>query len=145
MRRWWIIGAVVLVTVSTVVVIFLVRAGGQSDCETVRELLDYNKSQSKQIAGPSEPTMQQEAGIGDYEEWAQQVERYAARITDPALEGHAQRFADLANETVAVVKEARAETQQSLDRGVPGWVEDYANIEAETRTELGALDSKCPA
>jgi lipopolysaccharide export system protein LptC len=145
-RRWAIVGiAATLAALAAVAFILIERPRAAPDCDTVRAMLDYNKSHNSRMAEDTSSTPEQEAGIDQYQEWASQIQHYSEKIADPELATHAQRFADLAKQTVILVKAARDETQHSSDRGTPKWVQDYAVIESQTRTELGSLSTRCPS
>lgn len=146
-RRGWLwIGGVVAVAVAVVValVVFLPNRSN-SDCATVRSMIDYNRSQSHAIGAASDAEKGTEASVGDYQKWADQMQKYAAQIKDPALADHAHRLADLATKTVSVVQQARSDDSGPLAPTPPPWAKTYAEMQTQSHTELVALNAACPA
>lgn len=144
-RRWWILGLIVLVAASAIVAVLVVSKPGDklNACDKVRALLNFNREHNREIAEQS-TSADQDVSLSIYRDWADQIQKYATEIEDPDLSQHAQQFAELARETVSIVQRAREETQSSRDMGVPDWVEDYSAVESESRSEIAALESKCP-
>ncbi|WP_157975509.1 hypothetical protein [Mycolicibacterium smegmatis] len=144
-RRWWILSFIVLVSASAIVAVLAVSKSGDqlNDCDKVRALLNFNRDHNKEIAEES-TSADHEVDLSVYRDWADQVQKYATEIEDPDLSQHADQFAELARETVSIVQRAREETQSSQDMGVPSWVEDYSAVESKSRSELAALESRCP-
>lgn len=118
----------------------------QSDCQVARNMIAYNKSQGQALAKAFSPEQNREAGISDYQEWANHLQGDAARITSPDLAAHAHGLADDANKMVELVKQARSDTSTPADPGAPpSWAKPYANLSKQFHGELVALDRTCPA
>jgi len=104
-------------------------------------MMDYNKQagQQAQAGGWGETAKP------DYAEWARQLRDYADQITDPRLAGHADRLADLAEQTAGLAPRAQAEmsaTPQPTD--LPSSAREYSRIAKEFDDNLVALDGACP-
>jgi hypothetical protein len=116
-----------------------------SDCRAVREMIDYNKSQSRTIADAFNPERGNEASASEYQDWANHLQDYAARISSSDLATHAHRLTDDANKMVALVKKARSDTSTPTDPSAPPpWVRPYTDLSKQFRSELVTLNSACP-
>lgn len=147
-RRLWIASASAIVAVAAVVaVIFIWVPPGtpNSDCTTVRQLLDYNQSHNDKLTAQTDADDTTETSLSDLKGWASQLRTYAAEITDPRLAPHADRLAGLADQTITVVEEARDGTAQPPPSGPPPWAQKYADLNVQFRSELGSLKTACPA
>lgn len=79
-----------------------------SDCDTVRDLLAYNKQfteQTKASAQSNDPGL---STTDQYRQWAARMQEYAAQIDDPALAARARSAAELAARTADLVPQYRA-------------------------------------
>lgn len=57
--------------------------------------------------------------MSDYQDWANHLQDYAARISASDLATHARRLADDANKMVELVKQVRSDTSVPADLGAP--------------------------
>jgi hypothetical protein len=147
-RRWYLVAAVAIAAVAAIVAIVFIwvvpdRSG--SDCETVHQLIEFNKTHNQAITAQSDPNHPSETPASDYKSWATQLKSYADEIHDPQLASHAERVAALADQTVTVVNEARDDGAQSPPSEPPQWVKEYAQLNKQFKTELSALQTACPA
>jgi hypothetical protein len=75
--------------------------------------------------------------VSDYQDWANHLQGYAARISASDLATHAHRLADDANKMVELVKEVRFDTSVPADPGAPPlWVQPYADLSKQFHGEL---------
>ena len=144
-RRWWMagMGTVAFAAIAVLLCVWLLPDRSDSDCTTVRELIEFNQHHNETLAANSDPN--KETQLSDYEAWAAQLGTYATKITDPQLAPHAKAVADLASQTTTVVKESRDEAAQTLEPGPPPSAQKYAQVAVQFRNEIGALDKACPA
>ena len=116
-----------------------------SDCQVVRAMIDYNKSQSRILANAFDPDQGKEPSVSDYQNWANQMQGYAARINAPNLAAQAQRLADEANKMTDLVKQARSDTSVPADPSAPPpWARPYADLSKQFHSDLAALNRACP-
>jgi hypothetical protein len=116
-----------------------------SDCDVARAMIDYNKTQSRSLADEFVPGQGKEASVGDYQNWANQMQGYAGRISDPKVASHAHQLADDANTMVDLVKQVRSDTSVPTDPGAPPpWAQPYADLGQQFQSDLRALDGVCP-
>ena len=144
-RRWWLagMGTAALAAIAVLLCVWLLQDRSDSDCTTVRQLIEFNWNHNETLAANSDPN--KETPLTDYEGWAAQLGSYATKITDPQLAPHAKAVADLASQTITVVKESRDDAAQIPEPGPPPWVQKYAQLDVQFKNELGALDKACPA
>lgn len=147
--RWVLLGAAIVVAAAIIGTVVAMRSGGphhQSDCDVAREMISYNKTQSQLLAAAFNPDQDHEAGIGDYQAWADQLRRYATQITAPNLAPPAGRLADEADQLVGLVKQSRADRSAPADPATPPpWAKPYADLNTQFHANLVALDQACPA
>ncbi|MDT5063993.1 MAG: hypothetical protein QOK02_148 [Mycobacterium sp.] len=143
-RRWWLagIGTVAFAAIAVVLCVWLLPDRSDSDCPTVRQLIEFNQRHNEALAANSDPD--EETPLSDYEAWAAQVGSYAIKITDPQLAPHAKAVADLASQTITVVKESRDEAVQAPEPGPPPSAQKYAQVAVQFRDEINALNKACP-
>jgi hypothetical protein len=116
-----------------------------SDCQIVRNLTAYNKSQEKAIANAFNPDQDHEASVSEYQQWADHIRGDAARIRAADLAAHAQRLADDATKLVELVRQARSDTTAPADPdATPPWAQPYADLGKQFHNELEALNRACP-
>jgi hypothetical protein len=147
-RRWWVAGssaAVVLAAIAAVVFVWVLPSRSDSDCTTVRQLIDFNQTHNEKVTAQSDPNDPTETSLSDYESWAEKMRDFATEITDPQLAPHARHVAELASQTVQVVREARDDSNQPPVSGPPPWVQKYAQLNIEFRAALSDLETACPA
>ncbi|BCI55328.1 hypothetical protein NIIDNTM18_46060 [Mycolicibacterium litorale] len=82
----------------------------------------------------------------DYQAWAEGMRQHAAAVTDPELAEHARRAAELADRTVAVIRQFRVESSSRdvLDVEPPPSAKAYGEVTTEFRGEMEALERACP-
>ena len=147
--RWVLLGATVVVAAAIIGTVVAMRTSAphqKTDCDIAREMIGYNKTQSQLLATAFTPNQDHEASVGDYQNWADQLRRYAGQITAPNLAPPAGRLADEADQLVGLVKQARADHSAPADPAAPPpWAKPYADLNAQFHANLVALDQACPA
>jgi hypothetical protein len=115
-RRWWVAIGVAAVAIVALVLSETVFHKKPQECGPVQEFLDYNHSQSEQIAAKTAD----ESGLPTatdeiiYRAWADGLAERAQRVTDPDLARTASQVSNLANQfvnklsTVRIQANARA-------------------------------------
>lgn len=125
-RRWLaaMVGVAVVALVVAVVGVVVVLRVQSSPCRAVDSLVAFNESQLAMLQSRThtpaagsrdEPSVLSES---DYQAWAEGMRQHAAAVTDPELAEHARRAAELADRTVAVIRQFRVE---SSSRDVLMW------------------------
>lgn len=144
-RRWWMAGTgtAAFAAIAVLLCVWLLPDRSGTGCTTVRELIEFNQRHNETLAANSDPN--KEIPLSDYEAWAAELGSYATKITDPQLAPRAKAVADLASQTVTVVKESRDEATQTLEPGPPPSAQKYAQVAVQFRNEIGSLDKACPA
>lgn len=142
-RRWFLVGAFVFAVAVAIVVGSLRPEENRSDCDTVRQMLDFNETHNAAITqtGSNGPT---ETPISDYRNWASQLKAYANEVHDGSLAQRAEHMASLASQTVAIVEQARDDGSASPGANPPPWVQAYAQLNAQFKAEVSALETACP-
>ncbi len=149
-RKWAWVGAVAAIA-GIVVALMVWRSAihhGQSsssDCQVARAMIDYNKSQGRILANAFNPGQGREASISDYQDWANHLQGYAARMSLPDIASHAHHLADDANSLVELITRVRSDTSVPADPSAPpAWARPYADLHKQFGSELVALDKACP-
>jgi ABC-type amino acid transport substrate-binding protein len=100
-RRWWpAIGIAVIAVVAVAVSYFYFGGPSSEQCRPVKDLLDFNRSESQKIASKGGddqgiPTVAEDAA---YQQWADGLAERARKVSSP----------DLAQTATAVAKQADA-------------------------------------
>lgn len=131
------ISAAVAVAVGVFAAVNL-RSGPPSDCDTVRDLLDYNRQFSEQTKTSARTNNPELSTAGQYRDWAAGLKDYASRIHESGLSDRAQTAADLAGHIADLVPKYRAD---------PDDVEfsrRYARTGIEFGNAITGLDYACP-
>jgi hypothetical protein len=146
-RRWWLagMGTAAFAAIAVLLCVWLLPDRSDSDCTTVRQLIEFNQRHNETLAANSDPNNPPETSPSDDEAWVARLGNYASKITDPQLAPHAKAVADLASQSLTVAKEGQDDTAQSPEPGPPPWVQKYAQLDVQFKNELGALDKACPA
>ncbi|BBZ76895.1 hypothetical protein MANY_22320 [Mycolicibacterium anyangense] len=140
-RKWQILGAVLFTVVAVGgLLLFRLNHDSSDDCATVRAMIAYNK-QFSAVAGSNNPEV---ADIGSYERWARQLHTYADGIHNQRLAESANNLASLADRTVTVVQEFRAEQADPSTSQPPHSVQDYARVGQQFHDDLATLNQYCP-
>lgn len=121
-RRWWVaIGVVVIAVVALV----LSRSGlfgpSSEECRPVNDILDFNRSQTEQIAAKTGdakgvPNIGEEAA---YQAWADGLAERAQNVHEPSLARDATQLASLSNQFVGKFSELRVEAQSRAPGAPP--------------------------
>ncbi|OBB22009.1 hypothetical protein A5792_08290 [Mycolicibacterium peregrinum] len=145
-RRWWILGVIgVAAMVAVAGGVFVLSNRPASDCAVVRSMLDYNKQFGEGVNAKTDAWT--ETTDSDYTQWATHLRGFADQIRDdPGLAEHADKLADLADQTVKLVPQARADlsTQPQEATAPPPSAREYSRIAKEFNDNLVALDNACP-
>ncbi|MBP2450955.1 hypothetical protein [Mycolicibacterium lutetiense] len=84
----------------------------------------------------------------DYSKWATQLQGFADQIQDdPGLVEHADKMADLADQTAKLAPRIRADLSAMPRQATapPPSAREYSRIAKEFNDNLIALDSACPS
>ncbi|PJK18945.1 hypothetical protein CSX11_28705 [Mycobacterium goodii] len=143
----WLGVVVVAVTVAGCVGLYL-KSGGRAtnadDCRVAREMIDYNKSQSAFFADAFDWEEGREASVDDYRRWADQMRAYSTQINAPEVSTPAARLAVGADELVALLVQARADTSVPADPSAPPrWAQRYGELATQFHDDLVALSDAC--
>jgi hypothetical protein len=147
-RRWWIAIAIAVIAVVAVVVSQLVSGRPSEDCGPVRELLDFNSSQTKLIDSktgdtPGIPTVAEETA---YQKWADGLAQRAQNVSAPDLAQTSIELADLASQFVAKFPRVRAEAQaRAPGAPAPAVAYEMAALNVRITDHLATLSKECPA
>jgi len=144
-RRWWLVVAALATTVVVALAVVWLTRPATSDCQTVREILSSNDDHSSMVARNTDGETPAETSESDYQTWAAHLGELADEVTEPDLAEHANRVADLADQTVSVVRQARDDVNRQPETTPPPWVSDYAKLNAKFADELHLLGQRCPA
>ncbi len=140
------------VAVVALAVAVVVLRAQSNPCRAVDELVAFNQSQlallqsrthTPAAGSRDEPSAPSES---DYQAWAEGMQQHAAEVTKPELAEHAQRAAELAEQTVVVIRKFRSESSSRdvLNVEPPPSAKAYGEVTTELRGELQALESACP-
>ncbi|PBJ31920.1 hypothetical protein XV03_18910 [Mycobacterium avium subsp. hominissuis] len=104
-RRYWQLVAAVAIPVIVLMTLIHIVDRTSPDCRVVHAAvkLIYDK---RQLADPQNIT-RSEPDIGTYRDWSQQLRDYAKRVSEPRIAPHLGRIADLSDQAVAQVVQAR--------------------------------------
>ncbi|MGV0837335.1 hypothetical protein [Mycolicibacterium thermoresistibile] len=147
-RRWWIVGAIGVVTAIAVVATGLVIANRHaSECAIVRSIIDYNNQFNQEVSDKTDARV--ETTESDYRQWATHLRDLADQISgdERNLDEHAANLADLAGQFAELYPRFRAESlsRPPLEADPPESLREYSRIGQEFDTKLVALDNACPA
>jgi hypothetical protein len=145
-RRWWVAIAVAVVAAGALVLRYTVFDGPSEECRPVKDLLDYNHSQAKQIASKFPdaqgiPTVAEETA---YQAWADGMAERAQKVSSPDLARTATTVASLANEFVGEFSILRAQTgARAPGAPPPPAAFEMAGLNARISTSLDELAKAC--
>ncbi|WP_232374849.1 hypothetical protein [Mycolicibacterium mengxianglii] len=145
-RRWWIAIACVVVVAIAFVMSETVFRQTSDECKPVVDLLEFNRSQSEQIAAHTNdsadvPTVADDAA---YQQWADGLAQRAQLVTSPDLASSAVRVADLATQFVTKLPRLRAESEAHTPGSpTPPLVHEMNFLNARISSELAALSDAC--
>ncbi|BBZ02338.1 hypothetical protein MCHIJ_17750 [Mycolicibacterium chitae] len=144
-RRLIIWPAIILVAVVGLVLSETVFNRTSEECVPVRDLLEFNAAQAKEIED-LEQSSGQDAGVIEYQEWADGLAERAGKVTDPALATHAIRVADLASRFTIKLPQLRAESGSGAAAGqkTPPIVYEMYLVNAQITDEINQLLEACP-
>ncbi|ODR10183.1 hypothetical protein BHQ15_05030 [Mycolicibacillus koreensis] len=115
------------------------------ECRPVRDLLEFNQAQAKQIAD-HEKQSGNDADIDEYRHWADGLAERAGKVTDAALAYRSVRVAELASQFVDNLPRLRAASEadaESGDKPPPIVYQMYA-VNAQITDEINELSEACP-
>ncbi len=147
-RRWWLAIAVVVLVAIAVALSQTVFKKSPEECRPVRDLLDFNRTQTELIDSKSGgaqnvPTVAEDAA---YQQWADGLAQRAQNVTDPKLSARAVELADLASQFVAKLPRLRAEASaQAPGAPAPPVVYEMSVLNDQITAQLGELAKACPA
>ncbi|CAJ1578899.1 hypothetical protein [[Mycobacterium] wendilense] len=144
-RRVWVYLAVVVLAVGALVLNETVFNRTSEECKPVRELLEFNHAQAQEI-DEIEQNSGQDAGVIEYQEWADGLAERAGKVTDPALAVSAIRVADLASRFAIKLPQLRAESGSGPAPGqhTPPIVYEMYLVNAQITEEINKLLEACP-
>jgi hypothetical protein len=121
------------------------------DCQTVREMLDYSRSESNRLIATGIDTVGEDPQkvVGDYTTWAQKVREYADQIQDPTLHDTASALASADSDFVGVWSNAALHPQPASTDVIPSssdraLTQQYSQFSDKQRTLTADLLGKCP-
>lgn len=117
----------------------------KSDCQVVRELIAYNKSQTEKFNEELTTDTDHQSSVAEYQPWADRLHGFASQIEDPALKEHVDRFTESANRMVDLVRQGEAGQLIPQNPLAPIPIERYRDVVEPMHNELVALDNACPA
>ena len=111
-RRWWVAIGLAVVVVAAVVLSRTVFGRSPEDCDPVRDMLAFNRSQaalinSKDSDAAGVPSVAEDAV---YQQWADGLAQRAENVNAPDLTAQAVQVADLASQFVARLPRLRSDT-----------------------------------
>lgn len=127
-RRWWLAIGVAVVVAVVVVLSNTVFSGPSEECKPVKDMLDFNNSQSELIASkasdsdPAVPTLAEDAV---YQQWADGMAQRAQQVTEPNLAASAIQVADATSQFVAKLPRMRSQAENRAPGAPPPpvWIE----------------------
>jgi hypothetical protein len=146
-RRWWVAVGVVVIAVAALVLRYTVFAGPSEECRPVNDLLDFNRSQSEQIASKTGdakgiPTVAEESA---YQAWADGMAERAQKVTSSDLARTATTVASLADEFVGQLSLLRSQAgSQAPGAAAPPAAYEMAALNARISNDLEELAKACP-
>lgn len=145
-RRWLWLGLAVLLIAAAGVgfLAFRLDAEPKSDCQVVRELIAYNKSQTDKF-NENLLNPEYQSTVAEYQPWADRLREFASQINDPALKERVDRFAEGADRMVDLVRQGESGQLTPQDPLAPLPTEPYREVAEPMYAELQALDTACPA
>lgn len=146
-RKVWILAGIgVALTIAAVASVFALSNHPASDCAVVRSMIDYNRQSNEKVSSQTDPRV--ETTDADYTQWAAQLQEFADQIhSDLSLAEHADKIADLADQTAKLVPRARADlaAMPRYPTAPPPSAREYSRIAKEFNDNLVALDNACAA
>lgn len=145
-RRWLWLALATVVIAGAVSGFVALRHGTQSpksDCQVVRDLIAYNKSQTAKFN--EDLTSDHQSTVAEYQPWADRLHEFTTQIDDPALKDHADRLTKSADQMVDLVRQGESGQLTPQDPLAPLPTESYREVVEPMHNELVALDSACPA
>ncbi|HET7666481.1 MAG TPA: hypothetical protein VFK56_10495 [Mycobacterium sp.] len=145
-RRWWAAIAVAVVAVVAVGLSYTVFNRPSGDCQPVKDLLDFSRSQAEHIASktgdePGIPTAGKDAA---YQAWADGMAERAKKVSSPDLARTATTVATLANEFVGTMSLLRAQTEtRAPGAPAPPAAFEMAALNARISDNLAELSKAC--
>lgn len=152
LRRRWVAALCVGVLAGGIDVTWSIQSRAQP-CRAVRAMIDFNRTTQASLQAKTripaagshdELTVPADA---DYRYWADGMRQRAGRVGAPGLAVHAHRAADLAQQSLTVMKQMQeqAAAQDPLSRQVPASAYTFAVINREFTGQMRALQDACPA
>jgi hypothetical protein len=111
-RRWWAAIGVVVITVAALVLSYVFTRPSE-ECQPVKDLLDFNRSQAEHISSKTAdeqgiPTAAEDTA---YQAWADGLAERAQKVTSPDLARTSTEVASLANEFVGKLSVVRTQAE----------------------------------
>ena len=126
------------------------------NCKTVQDMISYTRLESADLAGDDAWLQRGQgvlSGVEDYQEWAIQMQHYAAQVKDteknPHLAEYAQRLA-ADSSTIVFLRSLVLMRSLVVDRGEPPdedpppWMEQYNYLGYNSDEGVDALSNECP-
>lgn len=141
-RRWLIAGLCVVILIGVVIYETLFNRPS-AECRPVRDLLDFNRSQSEEIAADDGA----QPNLAAYRSWADGMAERAGKVENPELAPHAIRLAEAANRFVVVLPQVPAGRDAQAPPGMkpPPAYYELATLNDHITAETQILSEKCPA
>ena len=146
-RRWWIAIGLAVVVVAAVVLSRTVFGRSAEDCDPVRDLLAFNRSQAALISSKDSdaagvPSVAEDAV---YQQWADGLAQRAEKVNAPDLTARAVEVADLATQFVAKLPRLRSDTAaRAPGAPPPPVVYEMSVLNDRITDQLNQLAKACP-
>ena len=146
-RRWWIAIGLAVVVVAAVVLSRTVFGRSAEDCDPVRDLLAFNRSQAALISSKDSdaagvPSVAEDAV---YQQWADGLAQRAEKVNAPDLTARAVEVADLATQFVAKLPRLRSDTAaRAPGAPPPPVVYEMSVLNDRITDQLTQLAKACP-
>ncbi len=126
------------VTLALGLLVGQLRSGGTpSDCDTVRDLIAYNSTFSEQTKTSAQTDNPELLTVEQYRQWADAIQAYAGKLSDPALAAWARTAAERAAKTADLVPRYRAKPNDDAI------AREYAGIGIEYGNAIKKLEYAC--
>lgn len=147
-RRWWIAIGLAVVVVAVVVLSRTVFGRSAEDCDPVRDLLAFNRSQAALISSKESddaggvPSVAEDAV---YQQWADGLAERAEKVNAPDLTAQAVQVANLATQFVAKLPLLRSDTAaRAPGAPPPPVVYEMSALNDRITDQLNQLTKACP-
>lgn len=141
-RSWVVVPVVVIGALGFGAMVFYGSTRSTPDCRTADMAVDFIASHRDML--DSNLITAGEPGLDKYQDWSDQLQDDARRVSTPDLAAHLRRIAKLSKEAVALVREARPDPPVSLSAdSIDDLKTDYLTTISRLVEEDNALAPIC--